>query len=118
MNTTEMKYLAENEWNHFTVDLSAYAGKPIYVAVRHTTVNANWMAFFDDYTFSHVALGVEPNAIQAVKTSLTADTMVTVYTADGVQVAQGRAAETLQSLRKGLYVIKAANGQTLKTVRK
>jgi hypothetical protein len=44
--------------------------------------------------------------------------MVTVYTADGVQVAQGRAAETLQSLRKGLYVIKAANGQTLKTVRK
>ncbi len=117
MNTTEMKYLAENEWNHFTVDLSAYAGKPIYVAVHHTTVNANWMAFFDDYTFSHVALGVEPNAIQAVKTSLTADTMVTVYTADGVQVAQGRAAETLQSLRKGLYVIKAANGQTLKTVR-
>jgi len=52
MPTTEMPYLGENEWNHFVVDLSPYAGKSIYVAVQHTTVNANWLAFFDDFTFS------------------------------------------------------------------
>ena len=52
MPTKEMEYLGENEWHHFEIDLSAYAGKEIYVAVRHTTVNANWLAFFDDFTFS------------------------------------------------------------------
>ncbi len=54
MPTKEMPYLGENEWNHFEVDLSAYAGKPIYVAVRHTTVSANWFAFFDDFTFTNL----------------------------------------------------------------
>ncbi len=54
MRDTEMPYLGENEWNHYTVDLSAFAGEDIYVAVRHTTVNANWLAFFDDFTFSHI----------------------------------------------------------------
>ena len=54
MRDTEMPYLAENEWNHFTVDLSAFAGEDIYVAVRHTTVSANALAFFDDFTFSHI----------------------------------------------------------------
>ena len=52
MAETEMPYLGENQWNHYTVDLSAYAGKEVYVAVRHTTVSANWLAFFDDFTFS------------------------------------------------------------------
>ena len=56
MSDTQMPYLPENEWNHFTVDLSAYAGKQIYVAVRHTTINANWMAFFDDFTFTGLSL--------------------------------------------------------------
>ena len=54
MRDTEMPYLGENEWNHYTVDLSAFAGEDIYVAVRHTTVTANWLAFFDDFTFSHI----------------------------------------------------------------
>ena len=57
MRETEMPYLAENEWNHYTVDLSAYAGKKVYVAVRHTTVSANWFAFFDDFTFKGVLTG-------------------------------------------------------------
>ena len=52
MNPTEMAYLPENQWHHFTVDLSAYAGKNINVALRHTTVSANWLAFFDDFTFT------------------------------------------------------------------
>jgi len=52
MPETEMPYLGENEWNHYTVDLSAYADKEVYVAVRHTTASANWLAFFDDFTFT------------------------------------------------------------------
>ena len=58
MNETEMPYLAENEWNHFDVDLSAFDGEEIYVAVRHTTISANAMAFFDDFTFK--GLGIKP----------------------------------------------------------
>ena len=71
MPTKEMPYLSDNEWNHFEVDLSAYAGKPIYVAVQHTTVNANWLAFFDDFTFK---------GLQAEKTKgdLDGDGLVTV----------------------------------------
>ena len=52
MPETEMPYLGENEWNHYTVDLSAYADKEVYVALRHTTASANWLAFFDDFTFT------------------------------------------------------------------
>ena len=115
MNSTEMSYLGENEWHHFTVDLSAYAGKNIYVALRHTTVSANWLAFFDDLTFTHVS-DAGSDGINGLK--MDNDTQVTVYTADGVQVAQGHAAQTLQGLKKGLYVIKTADGQTVKTVRK
>ncbi len=54
MRETEMPYLAENQWNHYVVDLANYAGKELYIAVRHTTVTANWMAFFDDFTFKGV----------------------------------------------------------------
>ncbi len=54
MRETEMPYLADNQWNHYEVDLSKYAGKDVYIAVRHTTVSANWLAFFDDFTFKGV----------------------------------------------------------------
>lgn len=116
MSSKEMSYLGENQWHHFNVDLSAYAGKDIYVAVRHTTVSASFMSFFDDFTFNHVA--ADPSSIESLKSAVDANTEVTVYTANGVQVAKGRAAEALQGLNKGMYVIKAANGQTLKAVRK
>jgi len=115
MNSTEMSYLGENQWHHFTVDLSAYAGKDIYVALRHTTVSANWIAFFDDFTFTHVTASGE-SGINSQRIS--EDALITVFTADGVQVAQGHASQTLQGLRKGLYLIKTADGQTVKTVRK
>ena len=92
----QMPYLSENEWNHFTIDLSAYAGKDIYVAVRHTTVNANWMAFFDDFTFTHVAeaggVGIEdltPSLSQGERA---------VYDLTGRKVTNGK-------LPKGLYII-------------
>ncbi len=115
MYSKEMSYLEENKWHHFTVDLSPYAGKNIYVAVRHTTVNANWIAFFDDFTFTHVG-EADYSGVESLKADGNAE--VTVYTANGVQVAKGRAAQVLSTLQKGMYVMKTANGETIKTVRK
>jgi len=108
MYATEMAYLAENEWHHFTVDLSAYVGKNIYVAVRHTTVNANWMAFFDDFTFTHVG-DPDPAGVEALKAD-DGNGKTTLYNLNGVQVEEGRAV-------KGIYVVKTTNGQNVKTMR-
>ena len=112
----EMSYLGENQWHHFTVDLSAYAGQNIYVAVRHTTESANWIAFFDDMTFTHVG-DPDLTGIECVKANIDEDTQVTVFTLNGVQVASGRSASVLQNLKKGMYVVKA-NGKTVKAIRK
>jgi hypothetical protein len=113
MYPKEMSYLGENQWHHFTVDLSAYAGKDIYVAVRHTTVSASFVAFFDDFTFNHVG-NPDPTGIE--NANVNEDTQATVYNLNGVQVAGGKSA--LQSLSKGMYVVKAANGKTVKIIRK
>lgn len=113
MNTTEMTYLGENQWHHFNIDLSAYAGKDIYVAVHHTTNSASFLAFFDDFTFNHVG-NAGTNGIECVKNPMNEDAQVAVYNLNGVQVANGRA----QNLNKGLYIIKTANGKTVKAIRK
>lgn len=108
MPAKEMSYLGENEWHHFEVDLSAYAGKPVYVAVRHTTVNANWLAFFDDLTFSHI--GSQTEKIDEV-TGIGANEEVSVWALNGTQVASGCAATVMHQLPKGVYVVKGANGK-------
>lgn len=110
MNTTEMTYLGENEWHHFNVDLSAYAGKNIYVAVHHTTNSASFLAFFDDFTFNHVG-NADLTGIECVKNITSEDAPVAVYNLNGVQVANG-------SQQKGMYIIKTANGKTVKVIRK
>lgn len=115
MKSTEMPYLAENEWNHFAVDLSAYAGKPIYVAVQHTTITANWAAFFDDFTFTHV--GDETNAIQGVSADLENNAHVSVFNANGVLVSEGQGQAAMQTLERGLYIVKVQNGDSVKTFR-
>lgn len=109
MNTTEMTYLGENEWHHFNVDLSAYAGKNIYVAVHHTTNSASFLAFFDDFTFNHVG-NADLTGIECVKNITSEDAPVAVYNLNGVQVANGN--------QKGMYIIKTANGKTVKVIRK
>lgn len=116
MADTEMPYLAENEWNHYTVDLSPWAGKNIYVAVRHTTVSANWLAFFDDFTFSHVGPAAEGQSIESVLGSMT-DAEVEVFTVNGVKVAGGRGAAVMESLDKGFYIVNVKNGSEVKTIR-
>jgi len=78
------------------------------VAVRHTTVNANWMAFFDDFTFTHVG-DPDPAGVEALKAD-DGNGKTTLYNLNGVQVEEGRAV-------KGIYVVKTTNGQNVKTMR-
>lgn len=115
MRETEMAYLGENEWHHFTVDLSAYAGKDIYVAVRHTTISANWMAFFDDFTFANF-LPAGTDGIQSVA-AIEPDAQVEVYTLGGVCVAAGCGNDALQQLDRGIYVVKVKEGDNVRTMR-
>jgi hypothetical protein len=91
------------------VDLSAYAGKKIYVAVRHTTNSASFLAFFDDFTFNHVG-NADQTGIECAKNITSEDAPVAVYNLNGVQVNNGN--------QKGMYIIKTANGKTVKVIRK
>lgn len=115
MRETEMPYLDGNNYNHYTVDLSAYEGKPIYVALRHTTVSANWFALFDDFTFTHV--GDVVSGIEEVNNSVRSNAEVSVYNANGVLVKQGLGNGTMQSLERGLYIVKVKEGDSVKTYR-
>lgn len=119
MSDTEMAYLAENEWHHFEVDLSDYAGKRVYVAVRHTTISANAMAFFDDFTFTGVT-DAQTDGLEAVQAGLGEQAQVEVYGLNGMLIATGRGAATLQSLDRGIYIVKVneqGRQQTLRVVR-
>lgn len=100
MRDTEMPFLGEGQWNHYTVDLSQWAGQEVYVAMRHFTVSPSNLAFFDDFTFTGIAAGSSVEALDAD------DTQVTVYTVSGLKVAEGEAAATLRQLPKGLYIVK------------
>ena len=113
--TTQMEYLPENEWHHFEADLKDYAGKPIYVAVRHTTVNANCMAFFDDFTFTGLVEPETPTSIQSVQIGTNAE--VEVYNMNGQLVATGRGMSTVQNAGQGLYIVKVKDGSEVKTLR-
>ncbi|MBO6287401.1 MAG: T9SS type A sorting domain-containing protein [Prevotella sp.] len=115
MFDTQMPYLGENEWNHYSVDLAPYAGKEIYVAVRHTTVSANWLAFFDDFTFTGLVQPEIPTAITSAAIGSNAE--VEVYSADGQLLATGRGMTTVQRAGKGLFIVKVKDGDELKTLR-
>ncbi len=51
MKRTELSYY-NGEWEYFEIDLSAYDGQEIYVALRHYAHNG-MAAMFDDFTFSN-----------------------------------------------------------------
>lgn len=50
-------YSATGEYKEFNVDLSAYAGKKIYVAVRHTVSEEGFVMFMDDLWFENFTFG-------------------------------------------------------------
>lgn len=108
MEVTEIPYLNNYEWKHYDVDLSAYAGKAIHVALRHTTSSPSNLAFFDDFTlsgFKEIGSGIED--IEAGMNGITPETAVSVYNINGVCVASGKGASVIDNLPKGFYIVKA-----------
>lgn len=111
----EIPFLDREDWQHYTVGLSAYAGKEIYVAVRDYNDAFALAAFYDDFTFTHV--GQSATSIQTINSEISDNALVSVYNVNGVQVAQGTGISTLRSLQKGIYVVKVSDGTTVKTLR-
>lgn len=110
----EVPYLGDNEWQHYTADLSKFAGQTIYVALRHTTEAEGVMeAFYDDFTFNHIG---QTSGIKGV-TAVDGETAVQVYTIDGKIVTAGKGQQVLDKLAKGLYIVRVAKGGTVSTMR-
>ena len=110
MRTTEMPHLNGDEWNHYEVDLSSYAGQEIYVALQHSTVSASNLAFFDDFCFHN--FNVNNSGLNGVATDIADDAQVEVYNLSGMPVAKGLGMSTRDKLANGFYIVKVtdANG--------
>ena len=96
---------SEGKWTEYTVDLSKYAGKDIYVAVRHTADRDGFVSFFDDFWFehfSHVQSGIE--MIHEVPSMGNGE----LYDLNGLRVDPANAAP-------GIYILRG-NGQTQKVI--
>ena len=122
MATKRMPYYNGKTYESFDVDLSAYAGQSIYVALRHT-VTAGLAAFFDDLCYEHfeeieggitsassIKMSVFPNpATSVVNLSETAD--VTITNINGAVVARANNANRIDvsDLAAGIYVLSAKN---------
>ena len=114
MKLQEIPYLDKSNWQHYTVDLSAYAGKDIYIGVRDYTEGYRLAAFYDDFTFSNFG---GTTGIKTVNTEIGADAKVTVYSMNGIEVAKGQGLETLKTLAKGAYIVKVQTAEGTKTMK-
>ena len=114
MRDTEMPFLERKNWNHYEVDLKDYAGKEIYVALRHSATAATNLAFFDDFRFSNFDL--DESGIGEIG-SVDADADVEVYNLGGVRVAAGKGVDTLNGLGKGLYIVKVTTAEGTRAYR-
>ena len=114
MKLQEIPYLDGHNWNHYTVDLSAYAGKDIYVAVRDYTEGYRLAAFYDDFTFSHFGY---VTGVKEVNAEVGNDANVSVYNMGGMLVAKGKGLQTLQTLAKGAYIVKVQTANGTKTMK-
>ena len=114
MPDTEIPFLDWDNWQEYEVNLSAYAGKDIYIAVRHTTNGTSNVAFFDDFQFNHFT---PETGITTVVEDFGQQAKVDVYTVNGSLVKSGEGMQTLKALAKGVYVVKISEGQNVKTIR-
>ncbi len=114
MKLQEMPYLTGHNWNHYSVDLSKYDGKDIYVAVRDYTEGYRLAAFYDDFTFTHFG---GTTGIRTVNTEIASGSKVTVYSMNGIEIAKGEGVETLKSLAKGAYIVKVQTAEGTKTMK-
>jgi len=99
-------------WSHYTFDLSAYAGKSVYVALRSET-NDGEGSFYDNFEYAHV--GYNASGINSVTANKLADEYVTVYSISGMKLAEGK--NTLNKVANGIYIVKTAT-QTMKVVKR
>ncbi len=110
----EMIPLLEGDnWKHYEVDLGAYAGQDIYVALRHTTDNPSNVSFYDDLTFHNFD---DTTGIQCIDNTIDDNAEVEAYSIGGILVASGRGMETLRPLDKGHYVVKVRSNGTVRTI--
>lgn len=99
-------------WKHYMFDLSEYAGKSVYVALK-SEVNDGLGSFYDNFEFGHVVY--EASGINGAEVSLPSDAMMVVYSVSGVKMAEGVGA--LDALPDGIYIVKTGT-QTVKVVKR
>lgn len=111
----EIPFLDRENWQHYDIDLSAYAGKSIYVAVRDYNGSEALEAFYDDFTFTNFTK--DPSGIQAIGAEDAENAAVTVYSLNGVQMANGQGMKTLDNLEEGIYVVRMQTANGVKTMK-
>ncbi|MCH5245418.1 MAG: choice-of-anchor J domain-containing protein [Muribaculaceae bacterium] len=87
----------EGKWTEYNVDLSSYAGKEIYVAVRHTADKDGFVSFFDDFWFEHFdgkETGIENVVIES------GNAAEELYNLNGVRVSRDNATPGIYISRK------------------
>lgn len=121
MESTQLPLYNGNSYEVYDVDLSKYAGKEIYVALRHT-VNSGLGAFFDDFYFEHFTFnaGVEnvfgdaevevyPNpATSVLKVRGVENANISVYNMSGAEVlnAENTNEINVEELTSGIFFVK------------
>ena len=130
---TELPYSAQGKFTEFTVDLSKYAGKKVYVALKHETLETGYVAFFDDFYYEHFTdvnggismisdakLAVYPNpATDVLRVSGAQAEQLTVTNAAGATVKKVAGTNEVQvsDLTPGMYFLTAKTADGVKTMR-
>jgi len=78
--------LAWHEWKEYVIDLSKYQGKEIYVALRHMSPPAGFVAFFDDFYYEHFENASQATGIVATQNSKL-NTQNATYNLNGQKVS-------------------------------
>ena len=112
----EIPFLDRADWKHYVIDLSAYAGKDIYVAVRDYNATFALQAFYDDFTFTNF-VPAEGSNIQGISAEDAQNAAVTVYSLNGSQLAKGTGMQTLDQLENGIYVVRMQTADGVKTMK-
>lgn len=86
MDSYELPYYDTVAYNEFNVDLSAYAGQDIYIALRHYGTDC-LAAFFDDFYFEHFSNMSGVESVEAAGVSVYPNPATDVVYLKGVEAA-------------------------------
>lgn len=98
---TELAYSAAGKFTEYTIDLSAYKGKDIYVGLRHIGPINSYVAFFDDFYYENFDK-FDLSGVTVVQVDKNSDE-VEYFNLQGVKVNP-------ESAAPGIYVVRAAEG--------